>query len=146
MVIPIFIFTPEQIENEKNSFKSSNAVQVLVRTSTISNGLLGSVKAFSCDPLTVVAWESLEVRTVKKFMIESLKDLDERMENKLNLMYGNYIDVIEHMKEKHGINGVYANTDYSPYAKVQLPFCIPGTVTAPSLAVKNDFFRNAIKT
>ena len=51
-------------------------------------------------------------------MIESLKDLDERMENKLNLMYGNYIDVIEHMKEKHGINGVYANTDYSPYAKV----------------------------
>ena len=51
-------------------------------------------------------------------MIESLKDLDEKMENKLNLMYGNYIDVIEHMKEKHGINGVYANTDYSPYAKV----------------------------
>jgi len=78
VVIPIFIFTPEQIENEKNSFKSSNAVQ---------------------------------------FMIESLKDLDEKMENKLNLMYGNYIDVIEHMKEKHGINGVYANTNYSPYAK-----------------------------
>ena len=63
------------------------------------------------------------VRTSKKFMIESLKDLDERMENKLNLMYGNYIDVIEHMKEKHGINGVYANTDYSPYAKVLFRFC-----------------------
>ena len=62
------------------------------------------------------------MRTVKKFMIESLKDLDERMENKLNLMYGNYIDVIEHMKEKHGINGVYANTDYSPYAKVEHSF------------------------
>ena len=58
------------------------------------------------------------VRTLIKFMIESLKDLDEKMENKLNLMYGNYIEVIEHMKEKHGINGVYANTDYSPYAKV----------------------------
>ena len=61
-------------------------------------------------------------------MIESLKDLDERMENKLNLMYGNYIDVIEHMKEKHGINGVYANTDYSPYAKVLLSFGIRNTV------------------
>ena len=58
------------------------------------------------------------VRTLIKFMIESLKDLDEKMENKLNLMYGNYIEVIEHMKEKHGINGVFANTDYSPYAKV----------------------------
>ena len=56
-------------------------------------------------------------------MIESLKDLDERMGNKLNLMYGNYIDVIEHMKEKHGINGVYANTDYSPYAKVMSSLC-----------------------
>ena len=56
-------------------------------------------------------------------MIESLKDLDERMENKLNLMYGNYIEVIEHMKEKHGINGVYANTDYSPYAKVLFSLC-----------------------
>ena len=32
VVIPIFIFTPEQIENEKNSFKSSNAVQELVST------------------------------------------------------------------------------------------------------------------
>ena len=70
-------------------------------------------------------------------MIESLKDLDERMGNKLNLMYGNYIDVIEHMKEKHGINGVYANTDYSPYAKVlfQLMFGV----------LFDGVFRNGIK-
>ena len=37
VVIPIFIFTPEQIENEKNSFKSSNAVQELVSTWPLSD-------------------------------------------------------------------------------------------------------------
>jgi len=77
-IIPIFNFTPEQIENEKNKFKSSNCVQ---------------------------------------FMIESLKDLDVQLDGKLNLMYGNYIDVIMHLKKQYGFNAIYCNTDYSPYAK-----------------------------
>ena len=31
-VIPIFNFTPEQIEDEKNSFKSSSAVQFMMES------------------------------------------------------------------------------------------------------------------
>lgn len=50
-------------------------------------------------------------------MIESLKDLDIQLDGKLNLMYGNYIDVIMHLKKEYGFNAIYCNTDYSPYAK-----------------------------
>ena len=51
VVIPIFIFTPEQIENEKNSFKSSNAVQELVSTWRSSLGLFRSLLSDSSGSL-----------------------------------------------------------------------------------------------
>ena len=75
-ILPIFIFTPEQIK--KNSFKSDNAVQ---------------------------------------FMIESLKDLNKLLNNKLKLYYGKQKDIIEKLlKKDKDIDGVVFNTDYTPYA------------------------------
>jgi deoxyribodipyrimidine photo-lyase len=86
-VIPIFIFTPEQIEN-KNAYKASNAVQ---------------------------------------FMIEGLEDLNSHMNGNLNLLYGNYIDVLRSLAENDEIDAIYTNTDYTPYAKKRdaniLEFC-----------------------
>lgn len=51
-----------------------------------------------------------------QFMIESLKDLDKELNNKLNLFYGNYLDIIKQLKKDLNINSVFTNTDYSPYA------------------------------
>lgn len=75
-VLPIFIFTPEQIKN--NSFKSDNAVQ---------------------------------------FMIESLKDLNKSLNNKLTLYYGKQNHIIkELLKNNSDIDAVIFNLDYTPYA------------------------------
>lgn len=74
IVYPIFIFTPEQIKN--NKYKSNNSVQ---------------------------------------FMIECLKDLNESINNKLNIFYGNYIDVLNEIIGSKKIK-IYTNTDYTPYA------------------------------
>ena len=74
-IIPIFIFTPEQIKT--NSYKSSNAVQ---------------------------------------FMIQSLENLNNVLDNKLNLLYGNQESIILQLIKKYKINSIYTNTDYTPYS------------------------------
>lgn len=50
-----------------------------------------------------------------QFMIECIKDLNESLNNKLNLYYGNYIDVINEINKMKEIQ-IYTNTDYTPYA------------------------------
>lgn len=51
-----------------------------------------------------------------QFMIESLKDLNVQLGGKLNLFYGNYLDIIKQLKNDLKLDAVYTNTDYSPYA------------------------------
>lgn len=51
-----------------------------------------------------------------QFMIESLIDLDKQLNNKLNLFYGNYLDIIKQLKKELEIDAVFTNTDYTPYA------------------------------
>ena len=51
-----------------------------------------------------------------QFMIESLKDLNQQLDGKLNLFYGNYLDIIKQLKKDLNIDAVFTNTDYSPYA------------------------------
>lgn len=78
-IIPIFIFTPEQVTN--NSFKSKKSVQ---------------------------------------FMIESLADLKQNIENKngkLHTMYGDYKEIIKYLLKNENIDSLYVNTDYTPYSK-----------------------------
>ena len=75
-VIPIFIFTPEQIED--NGFKSDNAVQ---------------------------------------FMIESLEELNNSLDDNLGLYYGKQENIINELIEKDdNIEAVVFNGDYTPYA------------------------------
>jgi len=80
-VIPIFIFTPEQLI--KNPYKSNNAVQ---------------------------------------FMIESLSDLDLALRDKgskLFYFFGKPDEVIKGLIENDGIDAVFVNRDYTPYAIVR---------------------------
>jgi len=76
-VIPIFIFTPEQVTN-KSKFKSNNAIQ---------------------------------------FMVESLIDLNEELNNKLNLFYGEISKIISSiLKDNNDISGISITKDYTDYA------------------------------
>jgi deoxyribodipyrimidine photo-lyase len=50
-------------------------------------------------------------------MVEGLEDLNMQLDNKLNLFYGNYLEVIKYLHDEHSCDAFFANTDYSPYAK-----------------------------
>lgn len=79
VVIPIFIFTPEQIV--KNRYKSDNAVQ---------------------------------------FMIESLKELDTLLRakgSKLFYFFGRQDEVVARLIKDSGVDAVFGNADYTPYAR-----------------------------
>ncbi|MEX0849627.1 MAG: deoxyribodipyrimidine photo-lyase [Candidatus Dependentiae bacterium] len=79
-VIPIFVFTPEQI-GKNNKYRSDNAIQ---------------------------------------FMIESLQDLQQRVENrngKLYLFHDELEHVVTKLIKKEKIDAVFTNKDYTPYAK-----------------------------
>ena len=55
-----------------------------------------------------------------QFMIDSLKDLDESIKkngSKLNIFYGEDIEVIKEISKNIKINKVYTNTDYTTFAK-----------------------------
>ena len=78
-VIPIFIFTPEQVV--KNEFKSENAIQ---------------------------------------FMIESLKELDTKLQkhkSKLFVFQGDNVKVLNKIAKNLAISEIIFNQDYTPYAK-----------------------------
>ena len=78
-VIPVFIFTPEQVV--KNEFKSENAIQ---------------------------------------FMIESLKELDEKLQkhkSKLFVFQGDNVEVLNKITQNLAISEIIFNQDYTPYAK-----------------------------
>lgn len=76
-VIPIFIFTPEQITN-KNKFKSNNAIE---------------------------------------FMIESLHELNNKLNSKLLYFQGDNIKIIQKiLSNESQINTIITNMDYTPYA------------------------------
>lgn len=51
-----------------------------------------------------------------QFMIESLNDLNDNLDNKLNIFYGNHIDVLKSLKKDLNINSIFTNTDYTPYS------------------------------
>ena len=51
-----------------------------------------------------------------QFLIESLKDLNKDTDNKLNLFYGNHIEVLKSLKNDLNIDKIFTNTDYTPYA------------------------------
>lgn len=78
-IIPIFIFTPEQI-TKKNKYKSNNAVQ---------------------------------------FMCESLKELDDdlqQLSSKLHLFYGDNISILKNIIKTINVSTIIFNMDYTPYA------------------------------
>jgi len=80
-VIPIFIFTPEQIDPKKNEYFSNASVQ---------------------------------------FMIESLHELSDDINNKNGKIYffkGDNIKVLKTIHQQIGINSIGYNIDYTPYAK-----------------------------
>lgn len=74
-VYPVFIFTPNQIDN--NKFKSNNAIQ---------------------------------------FMIESLHDLNNALDKKLGLFYGEFKDIVRTIIKKRKPSVVSITKDYTPYA------------------------------
>lgn len=74
-VYPVFIFTPEQVKN--NRYKSDNAVQ---------------------------------------FMVESLKDLDESLQKKLGLFYGELSKIVQTIINKVKPHTLSITKDYTPYA------------------------------
>jgi len=51
-----------------------------------------------------------------QFLVESLKDLNENLDNKLNIFYGNHIEVLKSLKKDLNIDNIFTNTDYTPYA------------------------------
>ena len=54
-----------------------------------------------------------------EFMIQSLEDLDIKLKKyglKLNIYYGDDIDVILEINKSKKIKSVYTNTDYTPFA------------------------------
>ena len=80
-VLPVFIFNPQQIDSDKNSYKSNNCVQ---------------------------------------FMIECLEELDQELRKKssrLFYFYGDNIAIIKKIIKEAGINAIYINQDYTPFAK-----------------------------
>jgi deoxyribodipyrimidine photo-lyase len=76
-IVPIFIFTPEQITSQ-NKFRSDNAIQ---------------------------------------FMIESLKELNKNLDNKLVFQYGDNIDVLKSICRKIKVIRIIFNVDYTKYAR-----------------------------
>jgi len=76
----IFIFTPEQIDKNKNEYFSENAYQ---------------------------------------FMCESIQDLDNELNNKLTLLYGDQYKIINELTKnpKLKITDLYTHIDFTPYAK-----------------------------
>lgn len=75
-IIPIFIFTPEQV-SDANKYKSDNAVQ---------------------------------------FMIESLDDLNQSLNNKLACFYGDNVSVLKKLIKQYKPDIIGFNRDYTPYA------------------------------
>ena len=51
-----------------------------------------------------------------QFMIESLEHLSDTLDDKLTILYGNYIDVLKDLISNYDIESIYTNTDYTPYA------------------------------
>lgn len=54
-----------------------------------------------------------------QFMVESLTDLDEQLNEKggrLYLFYGHSKDIVRMLIKQHGINAVYVNHDYTPFS------------------------------
>ena len=109
-IIPIFIFTPEQIGN-KNEFRSDNAIQ---------------------------------------FMIESLKNLDSKLQkkkSKLHIFQGENINILERITKKINVENVVFNMDYTPYAikrdkEIEL-FCKKNNINCTQI---EDYLLTDIKT
>lgn len=51
-----------------------------------------------------------------QFLTESLKDLQIQLNNRLAIYYGENSTIIKHLIQKHKINNIYFNKDYTPYA------------------------------
>lgn len=72
-------------------------------------------------PIFIFTPEQISNNTFKssnavQFMVQSLKELNKELDNKLNLFYGNIEDVITEINKNVKINAIYTNTDYTPYA------------------------------
>jgi deoxyribodipyrimidine photo-lyase len=51
-----------------------------------------------------------------QFMIESLKDLNEQLDSKLNIFFGDDIKILKNISKKLGVTAIFTNTDYTPFA------------------------------
>lgn len=52
-----------------------------------------------------------------QFMMESLKDLNEQLNNRLYYFFGKPAKIIDELINELGINTIYFNNDYSPYSR-----------------------------
>ncbi|MEC8221007.1 MAG: deoxyribodipyrimidine photo-lyase [Nanoarchaeota archaeon] len=55
-----------------------------------------------------------------QFLFESLKDLNEQLkgkESKLHLFYGKQLEILKDLVNKHNIEAIYQNKDYTPFAR-----------------------------
>lgn len=76
------------------------------------------VPCFIFDPRQI---ESTEYKSENalQFMIESLKDLENQLENKggkLYLFYGKAEDVVKQLIKNEGIDAIFVNRDYTPFS------------------------------
>ena len=51
-------------------------------------------------------------------MVESLQDLQQKLNGKLNLLYGNLLEILSDIQETshNEITDIYVNEDYTPYS------------------------------
>lgn len=55
-----------------------------------------------------------------QFLFESLKDLNSQLQeqgSKLHLFYGKQLEILKDLVEKHDIEAIYQNKDYTPFAR-----------------------------
>jgi deoxyribodipyrimidine photo-lyase len=73
------------------------------------------IPLFIFTPAQVSNKNKFKSSNAVQFMIESLYDLDEKI-NKLWTIYGDELDIINDLYQKYSINAIYINEDYTPYS------------------------------
>lgn len=110
--------------NDQEDKKIKNSIFIFRRDFRYQDniGLINCLKdSKKVYPIFIFTPEQIKNNSFKsnnaiQFMIESLKELNKSIKNKLQYFYGKPDDILQNLIKKNKIDAVYVNEDYTPYS------------------------------
>ena len=110
--------------DNKNNKEIKNSIFIFRRDFRYQDniGLINCLKdSKKVYPIFIFTPEQIKNNSFKsnnaiQFMIESLKELNKSIKNKLQYFYGKPDDILQKLIKKNKIDAVYVNEDYTPYS------------------------------